>query len=341
MVLDECAFFRDETSAQPDIEIFRALTPALATVGGLMVSISSPYRKVGLLHQKHRDHFGKDSDDVLVVQGDSRTFNPLLDAGLIAAAERDDAQGAASEWGALFRSDLASLFDDAVIDASIDFDRPLELEPRHGVVYHCFVDASAGRHDSFTCAIGHAQDGVFIVDALRGRKPPFDPGEVAAEHAELAKSYGCTRIVGDAFAGEWVSGAFKDCGLAYETSALPKSALYIESLPWFNRGAVRLPDHAQLLRELRLLERRTHRSGRDSCDHPRNGSDDYSNVVVGCLHLAVMAERRGTIRVGGWDPATSVKVYWHPEQLPKQPGLRIVSYSEKEYRERFGRVNRW
>jgi hypothetical protein len=38
-----------------------------------------------------------------------------------------------------------------------------------------------------------------------------------------------------------------------------------------------------LVRELRLLERHTHRSGRDTVDHGRNGSDDFANscpVVV-------------------------------------------------------------
>ena len=40
-----------------------------------------------------------------------------------------------------------------------------------------------------------------------------------------------------------------------------------------------------LVRELRLLERRTHRSGKDTVEHPRNGHDDYANVVCGVLSL--------------------------------------------------------
>jgi hypothetical protein len=46
---------------------------------------------------------------------------------------------------------------------------------------------------------------------------------------------------------------------------------------------VRLPDHARLLRKLRLLERRTHRGGKDSVDHPRGGHDDHANAVCGVL----------------------------------------------------------
>jgi hypothetical protein len=62
----------------------------------------------------------------------------------------------------------------------------------------------------------------------------------------------------------------------------PKSQIYIESLPLFARSAISIPDHAKLLRELRLLERRTHRSGKDTVDHGRSGSDDHANALAGC-----------------------------------------------------------
>ena len=60
-------------------------------------------------------------------------------------------------------------------------------------------------------------------------------------------------------------------------------AIYLECLPLFTRGLVALPDHKRLLRELRLLERHTHRSGRDTVDHGKNGSDDYINCHCGVL----------------------------------------------------------
>jgi hypothetical protein len=46
---------------------------------------------------------------------------------------------------------------------------------------------------------------------------------------------------------------------------------------------VRLPNHPRPLRELRLLERHTHRSGSDTVDHGRNGHDDHANSVCGVL----------------------------------------------------------
>jgi len=53
-VLDEIAFFRDETSAQPDKEIYRAIKPSLMTTGGMLIAISSPYRRTGLLFASAR-----------------------------------------------------------------------------------------------------------------------------------------------------------------------------------------------------------------------------------------------------------------------------------------------
>ena len=54
------------TSATPDVEVYSAVLPGLLTTNAMLIGISSPYRKVGLLHQKHKAHFGVDGDDVLV-----------------------------------------------------------------------------------------------------------------------------------------------------------------------------------------------------------------------------------------------------------------------------------
>lgn len=53
-VIDEAAFLRDEQSANPDIELARALRPALATLNGRLVVISSLHRKRGLMADAHR-----------------------------------------------------------------------------------------------------------------------------------------------------------------------------------------------------------------------------------------------------------------------------------------------
>ena len=102
---------------------------------------------------------------------------------------------------------------------------------------------------------------------------------------------------------EWVSAAWRDCGITCGRSELTKSAIYIECLPLFARGSVRLPEHSKLLRELRLLERYTHRSGKDTISHARGGSDDYANACCGVLRLLAVSAptlwRREAFLIGG------------------------------------------
>ena len=133
---------------------------------------------------------------------------------------------------------------------------------------------------------------------MRGRAGPFDPEELTEEYAALCKQYRCTGVIGDKYASEWVSSAWRKCGIAYTPAPLTASETYLEALPLWTRAAVRIPDHPILLRELRLLERMPTRMGKDQVVHPRNVHDDYANVTFGALyglasHLGAYADLLG------------------------------------------------
>jgi hypothetical protein len=290
-VLDEAAFLRGD-AAGSDIETARALLPGLATTGGMLMVLSSPFARAGLVYERHREFFGKADDDVLVVAGPSMLFNPTLDAGMIEAARTADPEGAASEWFGAFRSDVGLLFDEAVLEAAVDRDRPLELPPRPGIDYVAFIDASGGAAagDAYTIAIAHRETDAVVVDVVRGMVGKFDPQRVTNDFAALAKAYGIGVARGDRYAAEWVAAAWAECGVAYERIELTKSAIYLETVAIFARGQARLPDHRLLLRELRLLQRRTGRSGRDVVDHVRGEHDDYAAAVTGALLQASTAQ---------------------------------------------------
>ena len=78
VLCDEIAFWRqDETSANPDVEILRALRPGMASIpGSVLLMASSPYAKRGELYAAFRRHFGKDDARVLVWKADTATMNP-------------------------------------------------------------------------------------------------------------------------------------------------------------------------------------------------------------------------------------------------------------------------
>jgi terminase large subunit-like protein len=288
-IFDEVAYWRDDTTATPDTETYTAVLPSLLTTNGMLIGISSPYRRTGLLHNKHKQYFGVDSDDTLVVQGSTLTFNKTLNEQSIAAQQAADPTASRSEWLGEFRDDLVGFLDDAIIDAAIDRDRPLELPPQPGIFYRAYVDVSGGAvgGDAYTISVAHKdlQSGRLIIDVVRGRSGPFDPQILTEEYADLCKQYRVGSVNGDYYSAEWSSSAWQKTGTSYIRSLLTASAIYLEALPLFTRQLVSLPDHPTLLRELRLLERSPTKMGKDQVTHPRGQHDDFANAVCGALNL--------------------------------------------------------
>ncbi len=318
-VIDESAFLRSEDAALPDIELARALRPALLTLNGLMLVVSSPHRKVGLLYNAYRKYFGNDAETRgLYIQASSRDLNPTLDEASIADAMEDDPTAAQSEFLGVFRADLEGFLDDATVDAAIVSNRR-ELPRVAAHKYVAFCDPSGGRSDSFTLAIAHQQKGTdgaerLVLDAVRSVAPPFDPAAAAQTMAQTLRDYGLSEVCGDQYAAEFVPSAFRQHGITYKPSEKSRSEIYLDVLPHFSRGAVELLDVPQLRTQLLLLERRTRSGGRDSVDHPRGAHDDLANSVCGALVLAV-GKRRASFFSG--DPAAHAAIFKGIQQGPR------------------------
>jgi hypothetical protein len=292
IVADELAFFRSSEGFAVDVEMLRAARPCLATTGGRLVVISSPYGQSGALWELRRRHFGRDDSPVLVWQSDAPTMNPTLPADYLERMREDDPEAYRSEVLGEFRSGLSSLFDPETIDACVAKDRR-ELPPVASIHYHAFADPSGGRSDAFTVSVGHRGEGEseIIVDLVRAWPAPFNPSGVTAECAALLKSYGVSTVRGDRYAGEWPREQFRVHNISYDLADKPKGDLYLDLLAAVNSRCVELPDEPVLLRELRMLERRRGSSGRDRVDHPPGAHDDRANAVAGLV--AMLTHRRG------------------------------------------------
>ncbi len=296
-IIDEATQLRDSESATPDVELVRALTPGLLSTDGTLWVISSAYRKAGWMYDQWKQHFGQDTDDVLVIQAATFDLNLTITEESILAAIADDPEANRAEYLSEHRDDIGSLIDDATVEAAINYGRPAELpfirEDMKQVTF--FADISGGRHDASTLCGGFKdRDGNFIPIGLWGRDAPHDPAAVIAEFAAIIKRYGAHRVVSDNYAGTFVSGNFERHGIKFTRSSMVKSTIYLESVPHFMQGKVELIDHKKALRELRLLERRVSKSGRDTVDHPKNGSDDYINSLLGCLVHVMKPQRKAT-----------------------------------------------
>jgi hypothetical protein len=282
-ICDEISFWRIE-GANPDKEILAAVRPSMATVPqSMLLVISSPYARSGVLYEHHRDYFGKDDPEILVWQAPSKVMNPTLDDGLIAREIEKDPLAANAEWMAQFRADVETYVPLDWIQQAIIADR-YELPPA-GFCYSAFCDPSGGAQDSFTLSIGHREKDSLVQDVLNAAKPPFDPYEVVSDYARVLKEYRCSNVTGDKYAGAWVSEAFQKQGIRYIPSPLNKSEIYLAFEPLLARGQVELLDDKTLFAELRGLERRTGRGRRDIVDHGPGQHDDRANATAGVLTL--------------------------------------------------------
>jgi len=283
-VCDEIAFWNTEDgSANPDVEIINGLRPGMATVPeALLLTISSPYARRGVLWDTYRKHYGQDGSPVLVWQGDTRSMNPRIDAAFIEAEYDKDPAAAAAEYGAEFRRDIESFIGREAVETCVVPGRH-ELPPVSTNVYQAFVDPSGGSQDSMTLAIAHREGNCRVLDCVRERRAPFNPSEVVAELAEVLRAYRVSSVQGDRYGGEWPRERFRSYGIQYVPAEKVRSDLYREMLPMVHSGQVELLDNPQLLSQLCSLERRTARTGRDSIDHPPGGHDDLANAVAGAL----------------------------------------------------------
>lgn len=296
VVADELAFWRSETTSEPDVEVLQAVRPGLATLpGARLICISSPYARRGALWQAFSGHFGKEGDPVLIWRAPSVTMNPSLPQRVVEQAYESDPTSAAAEYGANFRTDVEALVTQELLDACV-------VKGRQGLPpcgdryrYFGFVDPSGGSSDSFTVAIAHVEDEggelVAVLDCVAEYRPPFSPEDTVRNICRTLRTFRIESVLGDRYGGLFPRELFQKGGIVYEPSPLAKSDIYKECVPLMTSRRVRLLDHAKTLLQFLGLERRTARGGRDSIDHGPGGHDDLANSVAGALVAAANAAR--------------------------------------------------
>lgn len=292
-IIDEAAFLPTDESAEPDTELLAALRPAMATVADpLLLVISTVYARRGECWRAFQKYYGRDEADVVVWKASSRQMNPCLPQKVVDQAIEADPAAAAAEYLSEWRQDVEGFIADEALSAATVTGR-LELVPASGVSYVAFVDPAGGSGgDSMTLAIAHHDASRAVLDCVREFRPPFSPQMVVADFAATLNSYRVDSLVGDRFAGEWAREPFRNVGLTYELATDSKSEIYKAILPAINSGEVELLDLPRLRGQLRNLERRTARGGRDTIDHAQGGHDDVANAAAGALLMAIRSRQQ-------------------------------------------------
>lgn len=295
---DECAFWKHEGKSI-DREVIEAARPGLSFEHSKLIKISTPYWQRGEIWNDHRDFYGKPNDHCLVFQGSTELFFPGYSKIKLALAKLRDKTSYESEFLAHFRTDLSAMFDQAAIDAAVDADRPMEIEPNSEHSYFCFVDvAGGGGKDSYALAIAHLDGTRVIIDIVRSRAPKFNPQEVTRQYAELLQTYKIERVCGDKFSGDWAAQEWAKHGISYDRAEKTKSELYLEAESLFNSGRIGIPDREKLIAQLRSLVRKVRAGGRDQVDTDGGQPEDEANVVCGAAYVLTARSGAGEAYFG-------------------------------------------
>lgn len=145
-IRDELAKFPGDDSACPDFEIDASLRPALAPVVGApprrLIGITSAYLQSGIAYETDRDHYGQPGP-VLVLRGDTTTFNPNIDRDWLA---RERTRVGASvflreygtpETGPVWQAAITDGWFGDVVDRSIDKGIKQRSPKKH--VHYCIA----------------------------------------------------------------------------------------------------------------------------------------------------------------------------------------------------------
>jgi hypothetical protein len=299
VICSELAYFRSSEGYPTDVEMLRAVRPTLATTGGKLIVLSSPYADVGALYDLHTKHFGRSDSPTLVWQATAPDMNPTLPADYLQRLEQDDPDAYRSEVLGEFRSGVATLLDPATLAACVDVG-VRERAPRPACQYVAHTDAASGTgQDAWTLAIGHHEGERTVLDVCRAWRPPFNPSAVMAEIAHILRSYRITSVTGDRYAPGFVSEGFRKVGVTYLYADRDRTAIYLDVLSAVNARAVLLLDVPDLLRELRGLERRRGASGRDRVDHRPGAHDDLAVSASGVLTRRTVRSTFGLMHLAG------------------------------------------
>lgn len=302
VAIDELAFFTATDGRPVDVEMLRAARGRLATTGGKLIVLSSPYAQAGALWDLHRRHYGKDDSEVLVWQASAPEMNPTLPADYLRRMELEDPEAYRSEVLGEFRAGVATLLDPEALDEVVD-QGVRERKPEDNIRYAGYVDAASGSgKDSFAIGIAHQDGQRALLDVTRRWQPPFNPSGVIGEASDLFKRYRMREVSGDRYAPGFVSEGFRANGITYKASPLTTSELFLELVPRVNAGEVLLLDEPALLRELRGLERRRGTAGRDKAGHRPGQHDDAATAAAGAVNLCFAQKMGGAATVVLNDP---------------------------------------
>ena len=170
VIMDEMAFFLDNSGRFSGSEVYKALTPSVASFGadGKVICISSPYAKYGSFYERFNQSF-HEQEITLMFKMYSSMANPKVGTAFLKAARRKDKTGFMCEFGAEFSDSVTAwIEDESEFKRCITKDPP-EARGIHGTKYFLGLD------------LGFKNDGAAVAIVHRD----MDTGKIVLDYADV------------------------------------------------------------------------------------------------------------------------------------------------------------
>jgi hypothetical protein len=302
LLLDELAHFVDTEGNSAAETVVRALIPATAQFAelGRVIASSTPWGASGTFHDLFLQAETGELGDAVAHHATTAEANPSIDAAFLAAEERRDPESFRSEFLAEFIGSGGAFFDPANVAAAVSL--PGELAPGDAVGWVAGLDPAFSA-DPFALALVGRPPGDrrrLLVGGVRSWLPPrrkaasLEEGRVLedavlAEVATVLRAFGA-RAVTDQYRSAGVTERLRRFGIRVRSvgmTAPTKDAAFGFLRGRINEGTIELPEHPQLLRELRAVRTR-YAAGRSSVVLPRIGGshcDLAQALAIACFDL--------------------------------------------------------
>lgn len=294
-VLDECAFFRDESFQVNDAEVFRAVAPRVLR-GGQVIVASTPWTEGGLLHDFHKRNHGHPLDAIsahaptLLLRDDDHTRS------YVARERARDQANASREFDAEFMAAGAEAFLDArAVDAAEDGGILLPTPRLAGAIITAGADF-AFRSDSSALAIVQRAD-LYQLSQLVEVTPdgsPLKPSAVVKRFASELRPFEIDTLIADGHYRQSIEEHLETDGLYLQPApegASGKVDTYVAARSLLHEGLVKLPSHERLTRQLKAVVSRPLPGGGVSITSPRSRSGGHGDLVS-ALVLALWSASR-------------------------------------------------
>lgn len=297
-VMDEVGvWYQESDSANPDYQIYDALSPGqLQFANKMIVGISSPWNKAGLLYQYYEagtdghkmvlESLKDRARDVVVIHGPTAVLgNPQVTPEFL-RKERDKNELAFErEILANFQDSISGFIPSVLVTEAVDMGI-LERPYSPNYTYYAAVDP-AFKRDAFGLTIVHKENGKIVQDVVRrfmGTPTlPLNPGAVLDVVIPLIRGYKCQILYTDQYHLESFRQLADDRGMALYPVAFTmksKAELFGNLQQLFLQRKIRLLDDFETIKEVKSLERRLTEGGSVQIAAPPGRHDDMAAVLV-------------------------------------------------------------